>query len=378
MYSARWPNWRFNADENASHFRRLTWALGLVGSAMPTRIVAKSILGRLALNPDDEDGDLAYLEEIVAFWARQDDCIATRWASHDGCDVVVRFDWSPVSPILSQQLLMSKLLRHSPRELPPDWWEAYSKEVVIPVTVEIDGRNKLSKHDWYPDFFIENALFDLFTVVNLALPSAADFNDLRLEQTGPTPHDPLSLSAYYLDDYFARKLPWPKLTRIDVEVVDRWYKRVRNGVGQVPETPVERAIFALWHVCRSSGRPEDIVWIFFGFESLFQTRTGENFNALLDRITLLLRPSDEQIKLLKKQLRSMYDHRSSFVHGGLQVIHPSHSDSIDPRAQAKYSDIVDLSVFGTRLLVACLQRYVTENWRAVAFKTSIEPSNDEA
>jgi hypothetical protein len=273
---------------------------------------------------------------------------------------------------------MSKLLRNAPQELPPYWWEVYSKEVHISVTVELEGTNKLSNYDWYPDFFVENALYDLFVVANLALPSAADFNTVRLEQTGLTPHEPLSLSAYYLDDYFARTVSWPKLSRLDVSLVDRWYKRVRNGVGQVPETPAERAVFALWHVCRSSGRPEDIVWIFYGFESLFQTRTGENFNALLDRISLLLDPTEVQLMFLKKKLRSMYDHRSSFVHGGLQVIHPSHSEVADPLAQAKYGDIVDLSVFGTRLLVACLQRYVANNWRAVAFKTSIEPSNDEA
>lgn len=345
---------------------------------MPNRTAQRTITGRFALNVDDEDGDLAYLQKIVAFWARPPDCITTRKASHDGCAATITFDWAPVGSVLSEQLLISRVFRHSPHELPPEWWEPYSREVSISVTVEIEGTNEVSKYDWYPKFFIENALYDLFVVVNLAVPSAADFNTLRFVPAGPTPHEPLSLSAYYLDDYFARSLTWPKLSLLDIESVNRWYKRVRRGVGQVPETPVERAIFALWHVCRSSGRPEDIVWIFYGFESLFQTRTGENFSALLDRITLLLEPTEEQIGFLKKQLRAMYNHRSSFVHGGLQVIHPSHSDSIDPRAQAQYGDIVDLSVFGTRLLVACLQRYVVENWRSVAFKTVIQPCNDEA
>ena len=345
---------------------------------MSHRTVAKSVVGRFALNLDDEDGDLAYLEEIVSFWMRPHECIKRRQASHDGCDATVTFDWTPVGPLLARQLHMSRLLRQAPRELPPDWWEIYSAELRIGVKVEIEGSNKLSKHDWYADFFVENALYDLFIITNLALPSAADFNTLRLEQTGRTTHDPLSLSAHYLDDYFARSLTWPRLAKIDVSTVDHWYKGIRNGVAQVPETPVERAIFALLHVCLSTGRPEDLVWLFYGFESLFQTRTGENFSALLDRISLILSPTEDQLMILRKQLRAMYEHRSSFVHGGLQVIHPLHSDSIDPRAQSKYSDIVDLSVFGTRLLVACLQRYVTENWRTVKFKTSVEPGNDEA
>ena len=342
---------------------------------MTNRTVSRTITARVALNADDEGSDFAYMEEIVTFWTYQHTCIATRKASHDGCNATVTFDWSPVAPVLSQQLLMSKLLRHTPHELPPDWSQIYYKKVEIQVAVQIEGQNRLAKHHWYPDFFIENALYDLFVIINLALPSAANFNFIHREQIGLAAPEELSLSAYYLDDFFSRTLTWPTLESLDIDLVDRWYKLIRNGVGQVPETPVERAIFALWHICRSSGRPEDIIWIFYGFESLFQTRAGENFSTLLDRICLLLEPNDEQVKLLRKKLRAMYDHRSSFVHGGLQVIHPLHSDVIDPRVRTKYGDIVDLSVFGTRLLVACLQRYVSENWYVVAFKTSIEPNN---
>jgi len=142
---------------------------------MSSPSIRKSVVGRISLNADDEDGDLAYLQDIVSMWSQPHDCIVTRTAHHDGCRADVRFDWSPVAAVLKQQLEMTELFRHSPTELPPDWWEAYSREVRIPVTVEVHGSNKLSNYHWYPDFFIENALYDLFVVVNLALPSAADF-----------------------------------------------------------------------------------------------------------------------------------------------------------------------------------------------------------
>ena len=152
---------------------------------------------------------------------------------------------------------------------------------------------------------------------------------------------------------------------------------MRTGFGQVPDTPVERALFAMLHVCRSSGRPEDIVWLFYAFESLFQTRVGENYSALLERVCLLLQPDRTQEKVLGKNMRAMYDFRSAFVHGGLQVIHPMHNEVMDKRVEESYGKIIELSQYGTKLLLGCLQRYILENWREVRYKTTVEPKNDE-
>ena len=187
----------------------------------------------------------------------------------------------------------------------------------------------------------------------------------------------LDLSAFYFETAFRSRGQWPTLQYIDPRTVSVWFNRVRTGFGQVPDTPVERALFAMLHVCRSSGRPEDIVWLFYAFESLFQTRVGENYSALLERVCLLLQPDSAQEKLLRKSMRAMYDFRSAFVHGGLQIIHPMHNDAMDKRIEEPYGKIVELSQYGTKLLLCCLQRYVQENWREVRYKTTVEPANDE-
>jgi hypothetical protein len=275
-------------------------------------------------------------------------------------------DWSPVHAHLTEQL--------SPSEN-ENWWET---EFRVPAEVKISGRNKMSKHDWYPLFFVESYLYDLFIVLNLALPGAADFFNVRVEATRPIQVERLGLSAYYYEAAFRNSDQWPPLYAVDLQTVSAWYSRVRSGFGQVPETPVERAMFAMLHVCRSSGRPEDIVWLFYAFESLFQTRAGENYSTLIERISLLLVPNSKQEKHLRKNLRAMYDFRSSFVHGGLQVIHPMHYDTMDERVDNHYDAIIKHSVYGTKLLVACLHRYVHENWHRVRYKTTVEPANDEA
>lgn len=314
------------------------------------------------LTPDN-DVDLEFERSVEKLWGSLPPVLCNRTYLHEGCEVTVSVDWSPVHAHFIEQL--------SPSE-DENWWEA---KVRVPAAVKISGRNKMSTQDWYMPFFVESYLYDLFIVLNLALPGAADFFNFTVEAARPIHATRLELSAYYYEAAFRKSDQWPPLFAIDPQTVSAWYSHVRSGFGQVPETPVERAMFAMLHVCRSSGRPEDIVWLFYAFESLFQTRVGENYSTLVERISLLLGPNSEQEKYLRKNLRAMYDFRSSFVHGGLQVIHPMHQESMDERVDNHYSTIVKHSEYGIKLLVACFHRYVHENWHRVRYKTTIEPEN---
>lgn len=341
------------------------------------RTETRTVVGTFSLNAED-DTSLEYEKSIVDCWKRLPTDFSTRAFVHDGCEVHVTLDWSPVTAHLAEQLGISTVLRVSPESLPENWAESYWAEIRLPAIVEIKGSNELSEYKWYPEFFVETYLYDVFVVLNLALPGAADFVSVGVESVRGGPRDRLELSAYYFENAFREPEQWPYLRPLAPATVLSWYGRVRNGFTQVPITPVERALFAMLHVCRSSGRPEDLVWLFYAFESLFQTRVGENYSALLDRLRLLLEPDGEREKELRKHLRAMYDYRSSFVHGGLAVIHPMHHEVMDKRVDETYGTTIKLSQYGTRLLLACFQRYIRENWREVGYKTTLEPANDEA
>jgi hypothetical protein len=297
---------------------------------------------------------------------------------HDGCNVTVTVDWSPVAKHLAKQLGMSRELRKAPRSLTEDWVEKYWAQTRVPAVVRISGSNERSEYDWYPDFFIQSHVYDVFVALNLALPGAADFLGVGIIPKSGGPAEHLELSAFYFEKAFRSPNEWPNLRPLPAEKVLDWYRRVRDGFGQVPTNPVERALFAMLHVCRSDGRPEDIIWLFYAFESLFQTRVGENYSALVDRIRLILEPDLTQDRELRKQLRAMYEYRSAFVHGGLAVTHPMHHEVMDGRVDESYRATVSLSENGIRLLLACLQRYIREDWRAVRYSTVLEPANDEA
>lgn len=319
------------------------------------------VVGTFGLSPYD-DPDHEYDRAIVELWSSLPPLLVSRTFLHDGCNIAIAMDWSLV------RVLLTKQLRTATRT---------PKKLQLPAQVEITSRNKFSKHGWYPEFFVQSYLYDLFIVLNLALPGAADFFNVAVETVGLGHPERLDLSAYYFETAFRSRGQWPTLQYIDPRAVSVWFNRVRTGFDQVPDTPIERAMFAMLHVCRSSGRPEDIVWLFYAFESLFQTRVGENYSALLERICLLLQPDSTQEKNLRKNMRAMYDFRSSFVHGGLQIIHPMHNEVMDKRVDESYSKIVELSQYGAKLLLACLQRYIQKGWHEVRYKTIVEPTNDE-
>lgn len=328
---------------------------------MATRLEVRHVVGTFALNSYDNP-DLEYDRSIVELWGSLPPLLRSRTFLHDGCNIVVTMDWTPVRKLLTKQLRTSN-------------WP--TKKLRLPAQVEITSWNKFSKLDWYPEFFVESYLYDLFIALNLALPGAANFFNVTVEKVGLGQPERLDLSAYYFETAFRSRDQWPTLQFIDPQTVSVWFNRVRTGFGQIPDSPVERAMFAMLHVCRSSGRPEDIVWLFYAFESLFQTRVGENYSALHERVCLLLQPDSAQEKHLRKNMRAMYDFRSAFVHGGLQIIHPMHNEVMDKRVEKSYGTIVELSQYGTKLLLACLQRYIQENWREVRYKTTVEPANDE-
>ncbi|SRR6266851_515103 len=328
---------------------------------MAVRPKVRHVIGTFGLNPYD-DPDLENDRSIVELWDSLPPLLLGRTFLHEGCNIVVAMDWTPVRKLLTKQF------RTSTRA---------PKKIRLLAQVEITSRNEFSKYDWYPEFFVESYLYDLFIALNLALPGAADFFNVTVETVGPRQPERLDLSAFYFETAFRSRDQWPTLQYIDLRTVSVWFNRVRTGFSQVPDTPVERALFAMLHVCRSNGRPEDIVWLFYAFESLFKTRVGENYSALLERICLLLQPDGAQEKLLRKNMRAMYEFRSAFVHGGLQIIRPMHNERMDKRVDESYGKTVELSQYGTKLLLGCLQRYIQENWRDVRYKTTVEPVDDE-
>lgn len=314
-----------------------------------------------------------YDDAILSVWQELIRTVPTRRYEHDGCSVAVNADFTPLPPMLETRRESMGSFRGNPQAAEDDWWKVFFESVQCHCTVSVSGANELSKHHWYPVFFAEAHLYDLFLILNIALPGSANFYSLHVSSADGRVSEDLNLSSFYFEEAWiaSSSNTWPRLARISPSSVIEWFLKVRPSFNQIPENPVERALFALLHICRSDGRPEDIIWIFYAFESLFQTKTGENLNAIFDRLCLLLEPPSEMKSRLKKELRALYDYRSKFVHGGLQVIHPHHREVMDKRVDKQYGEILRLSIKWTHVLVACLQRMASEDWSTLKFETTL-------
>jgi hypothetical protein len=97
--------------------------------------------------------------------------------------------------------------------------------------------------------------------------------------------------------------------------------------------PMERVLFALLHFSKLDASPMEVVWLFYAFESLLQTNTGENFSSIVRRLCLLLEADVAQATLVKRKMRDLYNIRSAIVHGGFEITHPMHDEGLDERVQ---------------------------------------------
>lgn len=352
---------------------RFSSALELSGETLESRTEQCKIVGVFGHEADELFPD--YDGAIISVWRDLINNMSTRSYQHQGCSVSVDCDFSPLLPMLANRRASKSRFLENPKTAPDDWWKIFTEKVQCISTVSIAGSNELSQYGWYAAFFAESHLYDLFLVLNLALPGSANFHSVRVSSSDEKFHEELDLSSFYFEDAWVNSNNgvWPALDALPVKSVSRWFQNVRPGFNQLPESAIERALFALLHISRRDGRLEDIIWLFYAFESLFETRPGENFSALLDRLCLVLEPPDEIRPRLKKELRRLYDYRSAFVHGGLQVIHPHHREVMDRRVDKEYGDIVNLSLRWTHIMLACLQRIVRHEWTELKFQTTLVP-----
>ncbi|WP_397452037.1 hypothetical protein [Pseudomonas sp. NA-150] len=242
-------------------------------------------------------------------------------------------------------------------------------EFVVKVTLEND--EDLGRQQWYSSYFVEQFLYDVFFILNIARPGVCDFLGLRID-TGRGLITELRLSADCFESGFRSLLAGNSLFApriLPLSSVVLWYKKLNMGVRQRAESGVEKAIFSVLHIC--CGADADVVWVIWAFhalEAIYGTKVGEGFTNLVERISTLLDLDSQGKGILKKRLREMYDYRSSFVHGGYRVHHPMKNEIMDQSLNEDFKKLIDISQFGFNLVVLSLQAFVANGWYGLKIK----------
>lgn len=335
---------------------------------MHSTVTNHTIFYRSIGRPSDEEWES--VETIWnEFWKQALPNFRERSFEHEGVRVSINLDWSPyLRRLLTYHNLLTPVRRGEKSD--SDWFSKLNRPVRLKATCTIKGKNELSKYAWYPEFFLKYYLYETFICANLASPGSADFLAFYIRMQGEKHESKLGLSAYYFDEWLVASIRGqkPKALAISPERVAAWVQAVNPTITQRAESGTQRALFAIYHMCHSDGHIDFVVWLFTALESLLSTKVGENFSGMVRRASMVLGLDKTEQKHLSSRMRKLYDLRSSFVHGGYAVAHPLHYETIDPRLDKDYAEVLKLSTYGFAVLAGILQAMILRNCHSLAFE----------
>ncbi len=302
-------------------------------------------------------------------WKAATSVLTTREFEVTGGNTIVDMDWTPSLRKYRRRLSSYKRLKRKIddglfSDLGDVRFPSQSAKHVIRVTSEANTGLI---------YYAELASYDIFLMLNIAAPSCCDFQGAKIyspKDNRPRERTNLSLSNFLFETALLVFLDdgWPPIRAIEIDKVRTWYDSVRSNTSQVPHNPMERVVFALFHMAELGLSPITVVWQFYAFESLLQTRVGENFGQLVNRLAMLLDADDKKFAALKRKLRALYDIRSAIVHGGFEVVHPMHNEIMDEAVDRSYEKTASLIDFGHAVLLAAIQRTIVAGWRYPIFE----------
>jgi len=292
-------------------------------------------LGRIGRTNTHAHSDEMHQSEI-SLWSEIISGLSFRSYYHEGVLAEIQADWAPVRKHLIEDEAREKEFQRLLEEKGDAAWSIFDparENPKVSFLVTINGSNNLSKYPWYPVLFVEKYIYDIFLIANLALPGACEFLNARVPNARGMTGDRYGLSSYNFEealyDHYDNKST--SIQILPLELVTNWYESLDLGVRLKAESPIEKAIFSLLHICKSEVDETSIIWIFHSLEAIYGTRVGEGFSNIIDRMAALLELNAKQKASAKKKLRLMYDFRSALVHGGYEVHHPLRNEVIDKR-----------------------------------------------
>lgn len=171
---------------------------------------------------------------------------------------------------------------------------------------------------------------------------------------------------------------WPPLCRLPIADVDEWLCRIPGVQESMGVDRTGRALAALSCIlCRSpdQGSEMGIVWALLGLEALY----GEGNQGLSQQI---LRKSELVLgtkRANKKRLAGVYNYRSRFLHGDIDMPFAFTDNHMDPPDLGKFMfETYDYWGIATSMLVATLQQMVRLKLVELKFSLSLDKPDSDA
>jgi hypothetical protein len=312
--------------------------------------------------------------EYIAAWNAMQETHGEKNYSAAPGPLTIRADFSaPIQRLAHHYDVMSRIYKDPAKPDPTPMSEFKHDPVDVPIHVSLDADSSTKIQSWVCRQYLLGYLHDLFMCMNIAAPGSFDLYLASIHDVCSGDTEEITLSNYIFDNALTHDLESgdPKLKIMPFAGVAGWLVSVRPDLKQIPRNPAEKTVFALLHMAQGDVSVNTVVWMFYALEAILSTRPGENFRMIVTRLSQLLSLSEKEKKHISRELRKAYDLRSSFVHGGMNVTHPLHNDTLDPAVYDNYSDLTRAVAIGTILLLRIFQMTAQQGWKYPAFTETV-------
>jgi hypothetical protein len=307
----------------------------------------------------------------VRTWRSACETLARFTYAEPDYEVTVTVDWRPGYAVVKRgRRIASACARDrsfEPYKRQPTGWNIVEMECSAAISRALTPRAAEVPNTG--TYHLEQFVYDSFLGMNLAAPGAANFESLSIHSSGRVSEGP-RLNSDLLEYAWSRSTQdgWPDIREIRLSRVWDWLVAQRIGVRQRAASPMERALFAVLHVCRR-GRddPSTLIWLAHALEALYGTPKDAIIEALRRRVCDLLEVPDDRIKSIRKNITRFYEARSAFVHGTFPVSHPHENEEFDSSINDYRSLLIDLTDFAMAVVVSTIQLHIRKSWQQVVF-----------
>lgn len=271
-------------------------------------------------------------------------------------DIRIQINWDEIIPIMQRHLKNEE-----------DIEESFNLDFIV--TFKTD-KEKSSASFRLANYYVENALYHIFSILNFAVPGSLSYFSIKLLEEEKDRIYQLSSSFMVaawelsLEDQFLDIRP------LNLQQTFDWYQSFQVGYRQIAKTNTERALFATINfLIANSPTPANMIWLAHALESLYDSPKYNISKTLIGRIITFLDIPEKHHSLIKKIIKDFYKLRSEFVHGEIAISLPSMNDILEEEIMDYTERVTNISESVLAIIIATIQKMIINNWSKIEFST---------
>jgi hypothetical protein len=219
------------------------------------------------------------------------------------------------------------------------------------------------------EYFVEKYVQLLLIYSNLAKPGAFDTRDgfLKIQEVNKknttiiNEFQMLSNSISYAIE-LANRYKWPPIKELSIKNTLNWLNQHWNAFESISENRIQRALNAFSYLFHNTYLSDDnssgdLFHALVGIEAIYVDGNNNIQGQVNQKSQLLLGKRND----FKKIFNELYDYRSRYVHGQLNIVNRYFIDDNEDDAIDQILNTYDKSSFAIAILVSTLQKHIEHN-----------------